>query len=81
MTLGEFIDDTFKIAVGWLGWTPEQALHTPIPQIMLALEGRIDWRRKISGIPDLASQERASTTDVASRLRAVFGARAKGKHG
>lgn len=31
----------FKIATGWLGWTPHVALNTPIGQIRLAIDGKI----------------------------------------
>jgi len=31
------------VATGWLGWPPDTALSTPTPQIMLALEGKIDF--------------------------------------
>lgn len=31
---------------GWLGWTPEVALTTPLQQINLALEGKIDFLKK-----------------------------------
>lgn len=59
------------MATGWLGWTPEQALNTPIPQIELALEGRIEWHRKTHGIPDPGPATKPAT-DVAARLRQAF---------
>lgn len=31
---------------GWLGWTPEVALTTPLQQINLAMEGKIDFLKK-----------------------------------
>ncbi|WP_200475098.1 hypothetical protein [Azospirillum argentinense] len=34
------------MATGWLGWTPEVALDTPIPLIELALDGRTDFVRR-----------------------------------
>lgn len=33
----------FRQATGWLGWSPDQALDTPLPLIELALEGRVDF--------------------------------------
>lgn len=69
------------MATGWLGWSPEQALHTPIPQIVLALEGRTEWHRKTHGIPDPEPQATAKP-DVALRLRQAFGQlAAKAKQG
>jgi hypothetical protein len=34
------------MATGWLGWTPDIALDTPISQINLALAGKIDFIKK-----------------------------------
>lgn len=34
------------MATGWLGWSPEIALATPISQIELALAGKIDFIKK-----------------------------------
>lgn len=42
-------------------------MHTPIPQIVLALEGRTEWHRKTHGIPDPEPQP-----SVAAKLRQVF---------
>lgn len=58
------------MATGWLGWSPEQALSTPIPQIELALEGRIEWTRKISGVEEEAAP--APKPGVAERLKAAL---------
>lgn len=32
--------------MGYLGWPPETAWHTPIPMILHALDYRIDWAQK-----------------------------------
>lgn len=38
--------------MGWLGWTPEVALDTPMPLIALALKGRREaWRSLIEALP------------------------------
>lgn len=34
------------MACGWLGWTPDTALDTPLGQIRLALAGKVDFLRK-----------------------------------
>lgn len=36
----------FQYATGWLGWAPDVALDTPLPQIELALDGKIDFLKK-----------------------------------
>ncbi len=37
------------MATGWLGWSPDVALTTPIPQIILARDGLVDWHRLLNG--------------------------------
>lgn len=34
------------MATGWLGWPPEVAWEAPISQILLAVEGRVDFAIK-----------------------------------
>ena len=46
LTIDDYIDQVFETATGWLGWTPEVVLNTPISQINLALKGRIDFVMK-----------------------------------
>lgn len=43
MTAEEYCDHLFGVATGWLGWSPREALRTPIPQIIVALRARIEW--------------------------------------
>lgn len=31
---------------GWLKWTPDVVLNTPIPQLRLAIAGKIDFLKK-----------------------------------
>lgn len=40
------MDLVFRLGTGWLGWTPEQTYDTPMPQLFLALDGRIDFLKK-----------------------------------
>jgi len=46
---GSYVDYLFGVATGWLGWPPDTAWHTPIPQIMLALDARLDWTGRGQG--------------------------------
>jgi hypothetical protein len=52
MTGEQFAEHLFGIATGWLGWTPEVALHTPMPQIYVALKARVRWLAIQNGRPD-----------------------------
>jgi len=61
------------IATGYLGWTPEQAWHTPIPQIFLALDWRVDWARKTN--PFGSSEEPAKKEEqqvTPDKIKAAF---------
>lgn len=48
----DFHRDLFKLATGWLGWTPEQTFNATIPEITLALEGKIDLLKAQNGYED-----------------------------
>lgn len=62
MTLEEYVDRLFEWATGWLGWTPEVFFATPVPQIEMALRGRVDCLEKSSpfGIAGGKSKARPS---------------------
>lgn len=53
--------DLFKLATGWLGWTPEQTYAATIPEISLALEGHIDLLKATNGAAD---EEDTGITDA-----------------
>lgn len=36
----------FRLATGWLGWTPDVALSTPLSQLNLAIAGKVDFVKK-----------------------------------
>ncbi|MGY5333065.1 hypothetical protein [Pseudomonas protegens] len=59
----------FGVATGWLGWPPDTAWRTPIPQIMLALDARIDWMNQGKAQQKPVPQKPSS---VADRLKAFF---------
>ena len=46
ISLEEYAEQLFKYATGWLGWPPDVAMKTSIPQILLALDGKIDFLKK-----------------------------------
>ena len=49
--------DTYKIATGWLGWTPDTAWSATLPEIHRAFEGHIDQLKAIHGAADEAAAE------------------------
>ena len=83
MTLEQFADELFGQATGWLGWSPDLALSTPIPQILLALEGRVDWAVKTNPWGgSKGSDKPESKAPIGDRLTAAFralGARKSGQ--
>lgn len=40
---GSYVDRLYAIATGWLGWSPEAAWRTPMPELFLAMDARIEW--------------------------------------
>lgn len=57
-------------ATGWLGWTPEVALTTPIPQIELAIDGLVDWTKKTN--PWGSGEPEPDPETVNDRLKGAF---------
>lgn len=73
---GSYIDTLFRYATGWLGWTPEIAWNTPIPELLMALESRIEWVQLTSPFGGAKSGEKPKQAkSVADKLRAVFSGR------
>lgn len=48
----EYHRDLFKMATGWLHWTPAQTYAATIPEISIALEGHIDLLKATNGADD-----------------------------
>lgn len=54
----DFVDELFKAGCGSLGWPPDVVLSTPIPQVMLALEGKFDFAAKTNPFGGKAAKPR-----------------------
>lgn len=67
---GSYVDYLFGVATGWLGWPPETAWRTPIPQIMLALTAHLDWMNP--GPAPAKGAPPAKRGNVAERLKAFL---------
>lgn len=46
----DHLEDLFKVATGWLGWSPETAWNTTPAEIMAAQAGLIDWQNALCGV-------------------------------
>ena len=75
MKNGSYVDYLFGVATGWLGWPPDTAWHTPIPQLMLALHARLDWMGR--GQSSAPAAPAARKDSVAERLKAFIRGRAE----
>lgn len=63
-----------------LGWTPEQALLTPIPWLQLAIDGRVEWECRKNGKEPPKTRKRQSAPDpekVQQQIKAAFGGLAR----
>lgn len=49
MSLNQFVAHLYGVATGWLGWSPHDAWHTPMPEIYLAVKARMQWARMMNG--------------------------------
>lgn len=72
---GSYVDRLYAVATGWLGWTPELAWSTPLPELFLAMDARIEWAQMTnpfgSGKPGPKKVKPAPST-VAAKLRQVL---------
>lgn len=50
MTLSEFVEHLYGVATGWLGWSPEVAWTTPMPEIYVAMKARVKWEQMRNGV-------------------------------
>ncbi|WP_082629034.1 hypothetical protein [Pseudomonas sp. TTU2014-080ASC] len=74
MKNGSYVDYLYGVATGWLGWPPDVAWRTPIPQILLALDARLDWMSPGEAKKPQGSHKPGS---VADKLKAALRGRGK----
>jgi hypothetical protein len=69
------IDRLFAIGTGYLGWSAEQTMDTPMPQILLALDAKIEWTQSTNpfggGKP---KADKGQPQKPAQKLRAMYSA-------
>lgn len=64
--------------MGWLGWSPEVAWSTPIPELLMALDARMEYVRLTNpfggggGGGKAAPKAKPSANTVAEKLRAAL---------
>lgn len=77
MRNGSYVDYLFGVATGWLGWPPDTAWHTPIPQIMLALDARLDWTGRGQAQGQAPGAKPPTRQSVADKLKSFLRGRPK----
>lgn len=70
----DYLARLFKLGTGWLGWTADQTLDTPMPAIVSAYVGRQDMLRALFGGADAPASRNSIPLDQKLRL-AMAGAR------
>jgi hypothetical protein len=68
---GSYVDRLYAVATGWLGWPPEVAWRTALPELFLAMDARIEWAQMTNpfGGKPADSQEKPKPSTVAAKLR------------
>lgn len=60
------------MATGWLGWPPDLAWSTPMPELFLAMDAKIEWAQMTNPFGGGKKKEAASKpspSTVADKLR------------
>lgn len=63
----------FQYATGWLGWSRNEALDAPFPDIQLALDGKVDFLAATTPGAKRQKRKPKDVTELKDRARAVFG--------
>lgn len=72
MKNGSYVEYLFGVATGWLGWSPKTAWRTPIPELINALDARIDWLKLTGALVDKSPSPEQRKASVADKLRAAL---------
>jgi len=72
MAWADLYADLYKIATGWLGWTPETAWNATLPEILQAFDGHIDQLKAVHGTaeddtnstPAMSAEQRQANIDA-----------------
>lgn len=70
MAWPDLFADLFKVATGWLGWTPETAWNATLPEILHAFEGHTDQLKAIHGSAEEGDQDGPSADQQQANIEA-----------
>jgi hypothetical protein len=60
------------MATGWLGWPPDLAWVTPLPELFLAMDARVEWAQltnPFGGGKAAVKKDKPAPSTVAAKLR------------
>lgn len=57
------------MATGWLGWSPRDAWDTPVPEILMAWDAKIEFLKATNPFGGGKKEEKPSKKAVAKDLR------------
>ena len=69
----DHLNQLYKLATGWLGWTPQTALESSPAEIILAYQGRLDLLKAIFGSSDQAPQPETVPAFTDANVKKLFG--------
>ena len=69
----DHLNQLYKLATGWLGWTPQTALESSPAEIILAYQGRLDLLKAIFGSSDQAPQPETAPAFTDANVKKLFG--------
>ena len=72
MAWADLYASLYKVATGWLGWTPETAWNATLPEILQAFDGHIDQLKAVHGAaeddtnatPAMSAEQRQANIDA-----------------
>lgn len=73
MPFPEYLEGLYRIATGWLGWTPGIALDATPLEIIEAYKGRVEMLQSIFGSPVKEKETKFNFTD--DNVKEIFGSR------
>jgi hypothetical protein len=70
----EYLTDLYRIATGWLGWTPDEALNATPIEIVEAHRGRLDMLKAIFGTSEKTGKSETTHAFTDQNVKALFSA-------
>ncbi|MFC0709222.1 hypothetical protein [Azorhizophilus paspali] len=68
------------MATGWLGWTPDVAWRTPIPELLVAMDARVEWANMTNPFGGKPKKKPESPEEKRVRIKAALRGRSGQSH-